>query len=58
MGGREALLVTGIATPLAVIWGGFIGILFGLVGGRVDEVLMRVVDAFLVFAVDSQNCWF
>ena len=47
MGGREALLVTGIATPLAVIWGGFIGILFGLVGGRLDEVLMRVVDAFL-----------
>jgi peptide/nickel transport system permease protein len=30
-----------------VIWGGFIGILFGLVGGRVDEVLMRIVDAFL-----------
>ena len=47
MGGREALTVTGIATPLAVAWGGFIGILFGLVGGRVDEVLMRVVDAFL-----------
>lgn len=47
MGGREALLVTGIATPLAVMWGGFIGILFGLVGGRLDEVLMRIVDAFL-----------
>ena len=47
MGGREALLVTGIATPIAVAWGGFIGIFFGLVGGRVDEVLMRVVDAFL-----------
>jgi peptide/nickel transport system permease protein len=47
MGGREALLVTGVATPLAVIWGGFIGILFGLVGGRLDEILMRVVDAFL-----------
>ena len=47
MGGREALLVTGVATPLAVIWGGFVGILFGLVGGRVDEVLMRIVDAFL-----------
>jgi len=47
MGGREALLVTGIATPIAVVWGGFIGIFFGLVGGRVDEVLMRVVDAFL-----------
>ena len=47
MGGREALLITGVATPLAVIWGGFTGILFGLVGGRLDEVLMRVVDAFL-----------
>lgn len=47
MGGREALLVTGIATPIAVTWGGLIGIFFGLVGGRLDEVLMRVVDAFL-----------
>jgi peptide/nickel transport system permease protein len=47
MGGREALLVTGIATPIAVIWGGLVGIFFGLVGGRTDEVLMRVVDAFL-----------
>jgi peptide/nickel transport system permease protein len=47
LGGREALLVTGIATPVAVGWGGFFGILFGLVGGRIDEVLMRVVDAFL-----------
>jgi peptide/nickel transport system permease protein len=47
LGGREALLVTGIATPIAVTWGGFVGILFGLVGGRMDEVLMRVVDAFL-----------
>jgi peptide/nickel transport system permease protein len=47
LGGREALLVTGVATPVAVVWGGFMGILFGLVGGRVDEVLMRLVDAFL-----------
>jgi peptide/nickel transport system permease protein len=47
LGGREAILVTGIATPLAVLWGGFVGIWFGLAGGRVDEVLMRIVDAFL-----------
>ena len=47
LGGREALLVTGVATPIAVVWGGFMGSLFGLVGGRIDEVLMRVVDAFL-----------
>lgn len=48
LGGREALLVTAIATPIAVIWGGFVGILLGLVGGRIDEVLMRIVDAFLL----------
>lgn len=47
LGGREALLVTGIATPVAVIWGGFVGIFVGLSGGRIDDVLMRVVDAFL-----------
>lgn len=47
LGGREAILVTLIATPLAVAWGGFLGIYLGLVGGRLDDVLMRVVDAFL-----------
>lgn len=47
LGGREALLVTGVATPIAVTWGGFVGIFFGLIGGRIDEVMMRVVDAFL-----------
>ena len=47
LGGREAMLVTAIATPLAVAWGGFVGIFFGLAGGRLDEVLMRFVDAFL-----------
>lgn len=47
MGGRQAILVTAIATPLAVGWGGLLGIYLGLVGGRLDDVLMRVVDAFL-----------
>ena len=47
LGGREALLVTCIATPIAVTWGGFLGILFGLIGGRIDDVVMRIVDAFL-----------
>ncbi|MEZ5911688.1 MAG: ABC transporter permease [Paracoccaceae bacterium] len=47
LGGREAILVTGIATPLAVLWGGLVGVFVGLAGGRLDEVLMRVVDAFL-----------
>lgn len=47
LGGREALMATGISTPIAVAWGGLIGVLFGLVGGRLDDVIMRIVDAFL-----------
>jgi peptide/nickel transport system permease protein len=47
LGGREAIFVTAIATPIAVMWGGFVGIFFGLIGGRVDEFFMRIVDAFL-----------
>lgn len=47
LGGREAILVTGIATPLAVLWGGLVGVFFGLAGGRLDEMSMRIVDAFL-----------
>jgi peptide/nickel transport system permease protein len=47
LGGREAILITGIVTPIAVVWGSFIGIFFGLVGGRIDEFAMRIVDAFL-----------
>jgi peptide/nickel transport system permease protein len=47
LGGREALLVTSIATPVAVAWGGLLGVLLGLIGGRLDDILMRVVDAFL-----------
>ena len=46
-GGRVALLITGIATPLALLWGGVTGILLGLSGGRVDELAMRIVDAAL-----------
>ena len=47
LGGRQAILVTTISTIIAIIWGGLLGILFGLVGGRLDEFLMRLVDAFL-----------
>lgn len=47
LGGREALLVTLVATPVAVLWGGLLGVYLGLVGGRLDDVLMRAVDALL-----------
>ncbi len=47
LGGRSALLVTVIASIIAISWGGTVGILFGYVGGRVDEVGMRIIDALL-----------
>ncbi|MBY6059441.1 ABC transporter permease [Leisingera daeponensis] len=46
-GGRLAIAVTFTAAVIATLWGGFAGIFFGTVGGRVDEYSMRVVDAFL-----------
>ena len=47
LGGRQALVVTTVSTVLAITWGGLSGVLLGLVGGRLDELLMRIVDAFL-----------
>jgi peptide/nickel transport system permease protein len=47
MGGRQAIFTTAIATPLAVLWGGMLGVYLGLVGGRLDDILMRLVDAIL-----------
>jgi peptide/nickel transport system permease protein len=47
LGGRVTLVVTLVAIFLAVLWGGLVGILLGFMGGRVDELIMRVVDALL-----------
>lgn len=47
LGGRIALVITATATVIAVMWGGSLGILLGFLGGRIDEVVMRVVDALL-----------
>jgi peptide/nickel transport system permease protein len=47
VGGRVALLVTVLGIAIARIWGGLSGILFGFLGGRVDEIAMRIVDALL-----------
>ena len=47
MGGRIALFVTFFGTLIAIAWGGFVGIFCGLVGGRIDDIVMRIIDAFL-----------
>jgi peptide/nickel transport system permease protein len=47
VGGRVALLVTVLGTTIAMTWGGLTGILLGFLGGRTDELVMRIVDALL-----------
>ena len=47
LGGRTALMVTFFGSLIALLWGGLLGIFCGLVGGKIDDVVMRIVDAFL-----------
>jgi len=47
MGGRIALVVTLSAGVLAITWGGLLGMVLAYLGGVVDEVPMRIVDALL-----------
>ena len=49
MGGRIALVITITAGVLAITWGGLLGIVIGFLGGVIDEVVMRFVDALLSF---------
>ena len=47
LGGRTALVVTFFCSLITRLWGGLLGIFCGLVGGKIDDVVMRIVDAFL-----------
>ena len=47
LGGRIALTVTFFGSLIALVWGGALGIFCGLVGGKIDDVVMRIIDAFL-----------
>lgn len=67
MGGRTAILVTLTGTAVAMIWGSLAGMMLGFIGGRVDEWVMRVVDALLaipwllflllIIALVGQELW-
>ncbi len=47
LGGRVAILVTFFGSLIALTWGGLLGIFCGLVGGKIDDIVMRIIDAFL-----------
>jgi peptide/nickel transport system permease protein len=47
LGGRIALAIALVGAALSVLIGGFVGVLFGYLGGFADETAMRVVDALI-----------
>lgn len=48
-GARVSFQIVALAVGLALVAGSAIGLVAGYVGGRVDAVLMRVIDALLAF---------
>ena len=48
-GGRSVVLLALLATVLAYLMGGTIGLLAGFVRGKTDAVLMRTIDVLLAF---------
>jgi peptide/nickel transport system permease protein len=47
-GARVSILIASAASAVAIVIGGGIGIVAGYRGGRVDSVLMRITDYFIV----------
>jgi peptide/nickel transport system permease protein len=48
-GGRVSLLMGILPVVIATLVGGFLGVIAGFAGGRVNMVLMRIVDVFFAF---------
>jgi peptide/nickel transport system permease protein len=50
-GSRDILIVTPAATLLATVLGTVLGLVTGYFGGAIDDILSRIVDAFLALPV-------
>ncbi|MGH6932351.1 MAG: ABC transporter permease [Dongiaceae bacterium] len=47
LGGREAMLISTLSVAIAMIWGTAVGLGVALTGGRVDQIVMRTIDALM-----------
>lgn len=50
-GARTVLVIAPIATALALLWGGIIGLVAGFYRGLTDEIIMRLVDVLLALPI-------
>jgi len=50
-GARTVLLIAPLATLLALLWGGIIGLVAGFYRGITDEVIMRLIDVLLALPI-------
>jgi peptide/nickel transport system permease protein len=51
VGARDVLIIAPLAAMLGVIAGTFLGLIMGYYRGRIDDVLSRIVEAFLALPV-------
>jgi peptide/nickel transport system permease protein len=50
-GARTVLVIAPLATLLALLWGGIIGLVAGFYRGVTDEIIMRLVDVLLALPI-------
>lgn len=50
-GARTVLIIAPLATILALLWGAIVGLIAGFYRGLTDDIIMRIVDAFLALPI-------
>jgi peptide/nickel transport system permease protein len=50
-GARSVLVIAPLATLLALLWGGIIGLVAGFYRGLTDEIMMRLIDVLLALPI-------
>ena len=50
-GARTVLIIAPLATVLALLWGGIIGLVSGYYRGLTDEIIMRLIDVLLALPI-------